>query len=290
MKPMKHQPVPFVVGLGRSGTTLLRLMLDAHPQMAVPPETGFIPRVAGLEGERLRNRFFRVMTRQPAWPDYGIPAEVFREALRKIEDFTVAEGVRCFYETYAARRGKVRYGDKTPPYRTHMPLIDSLLPEARFVHLIRDGRDVALSRRGLWFEGGESIAEIARVWLEEVESARSGGRSVRHYLEVRYEDLVVAPESELRRICDFVELHFESAMLRYHEGAAARLSEIGDRVARDGTVRSTREQRLATLESSMRPPDAGLAGRWKQDMAEEDRAEFVRVAGELLRELGYEVA
>jgi hypothetical protein len=55
-------------------------------------------------------------------------------------------------------------------------------------------------------------------------------------------------------------------------------------------VRSTREQRLATLESSMRPPDAGLAGRWKQDMAEEDRAEFVRVAGELLRELGYEVA
>jgi Sulfotransferase family len=287
---MSHPPMPFVVGLGRSGTTLLRLMLDAHPEMAVPPETGFIPRVVHLEGERLRNRFFRVMTRQPAWPDYGIPDEAFRQALRKIGDFTVADGVRCFYETYAARRGKVRYGDKTPPYRAHMPLIDSLLPEARFVHLIRDGRDVAISRRGLWFEGGETIEEIARVWCGEVESARSGGRSVRHYLEVRYEDLVTAPERELRRICDFVELRFEPAMLRYHEGATARLGEIGDRLARGGTVRSTREQRLAALESSTQPPDAGLAGRWRRDMSEEDRAEFERIAGGLLRELGYEIA
>jgi hypothetical protein len=171
-----------------------------------------------------------------------------------------------------------------------MPLIDSLLPEARFVHLIRDGRDVAISRRGLWFEGGETIEEIARVWCGEVESARSGGRSVRHYLEVRYEDLVTAPESELRRICDFVELRFEPAMLRYHEGATARLGEIGDRLARDGTVRSTREQRLAALESSTQPPDAGLAGRWRRDMSEEDRAEFERIAGGLLRELGYEIA
>jgi hypothetical protein len=287
---MRHPPVPFVVGLGRSGTTILRLMLDAHPEVAVPPETGFIPRVAGLEGARLRNRFFRVMTRQPAWPDYGIPAEHFREALRKIGGFfTVADGVRCFYETYAARRGKVRYGDKTPPYRAHMPLIDSLLPEARFVHLIRDGRDVALSRRGLWFESGESVSDVARAWRNEVGSARTQGRAVRHYLEVRYEDLVAKPAAELGRICEFVELPYDPAMLRYHKNAASRLGEIGGRVARGGTVRSTREQRLAALESTTRPPDASLAGRWKRDMPEEDRREFERVAGDLLRELGYEV-
>ena len=113
---------------------------------------------------------------------------------------------------------------------------------------------------------------------------------MRHYLEVRYEDLVTAPEGELRRICDFVELRFEPAMLRYHEGATKRLGEIGNRLARDGTVRSTREQRLAALESSTRPPDAGLAGRWRRDMSEEDRAKFERVAGGLLHELGYEIA
>jgi len=284
---VSRPPVPFVVGVGRSGTTLLRLMLDAHPEVAVPPETGFIPRVATLEGERLRNRFFRVMVRQPAWPDYGIPEEDFRRALRGIEDFTVAEGVRCFYATYALARGKARYGDKTPPYRAHMPLIETLLPETRFVHLVRDGRDVALSRRGLWFEGGQTVADVARAWREGVETARAGGRAVARYLEVRYEDLVADPGAELRRVCAFVDLAFDPAMLRYHEGASERLGEIGDRYARDGSLRSARDQRLAALQSTTRPPDAGLAGRWRRDMGEADRAEFEREAGGLLRELGY---
>jgi hypothetical protein len=119
---MSHPPMPFVVGLGRSGTTLLRLMLDAHPEMAVPPETGFIPRVVHLEGERLRNRFFRVMTRQPAWPDYGIPDEAFRQALRKIGDFTRRRWCAVLLRDLRGktRQGALRRQDSTLP-RAHAP-------------------------------------------------------------------------------------------------------------------------------------------------------------------------
>ncbi len=96
-------PMPIVVGSPRSGTTLLRFMLDAHPELAIPPETGFLPAVAKLTGEggELREAFFRLVTaypaEAPAWPDFGIEREAFRAELSTIEPFGVADGVRAFY-------------------------------------------------------------------------------------------------------------------------------------------------------------------------------------------------
>jgi hypothetical protein len=288
-------PMPFIVGVGRSGTTLLRLMLDAHPNVAIPSETGFIARVAGLDEEverptRRKRRFFNLVRRTPAWPDYRLSEDAFWEELSRIEHFTVAAGVRAFYRLYARRFGKSRYGDKTPRYAARMLLIAGLLPESRFVHLLRDGRDVALSRKGMWFEKGETFADIAANWRESVEIARSQGRSLTgRYLEIRYEDLVTDPQTELAKICVFAEIDYEDAMLRYYERAEERLGDLGDAIARDGTVRATREQRLSISKSSTRPPDAGLLYRWKRSMNAEDRREFERVAGDLLHELRYEV-
>ena len=94
-------------------------MLDSHPEMAIPPETGFLVLGPTLKekGEQLREKFFQSVINYPAdspgWPDFGIPAEEFRAALTEIPDFTVTEGYRTFYRLYARRFGKPRCGEKT---------------------------------------------------------------------------------------------------------------------------------------------------------------------------------
>lgn len=283
--------MPFIVGLGRSGTTLLRMMLDAHVELAIPPEQGFIPKVSDMDEERKKPRraFFKVVTKRLAWNDCGIPPEVFEAELEKIPDFMVSEGIRCFYRLYASRFGKVRYGDKTPPYRSHMPTIERLLPEARFVHLIRDGRDVALSRKGLWFEDAEHIEDLASRWVETIRVAREHSQMLRHYVEVRYEDLITKPDSVLRRICDFIEIDYDPGMLRYYENAAQRLDELKTRYNKDGSVRVAAEQQRAILEGTTRPPDETRIGRWKQEMEPRDVERFEVVAGHTLKDLDYEV-
>lgn len=106
--------MPFVVGVARSGTTLLRLMLDAHPDLAIPHETHFIPAVL-REPQAGREDFFRKLTEFPTWEDLKTPAERFRQELLRLEPFDVRDGLRAFYRLYAGLRGKSRWGDKSPP-------------------------------------------------------------------------------------------------------------------------------------------------------------------------------
>lgn len=282
-------PAPFIVGAPRSGTTLLRLMCDAHPELCIPPETGFLPAAAGLRGrgERLRQSFFEVVTGTHTWEDANIPRAQFAAALREVEPFTVAEGLRAFYRTYAARFGKSRWGDKTPLYCLHMDLVEGLLPEARFVHLIRDGRDVALSLRGLWFSPGDSVEELARHWHAWVREARRLGRRRCYYMEVRYEDLIADAPAVLRRICDFAGLDYDPAMERYYERSGARLDEVKTVYRPDGTLLISKEERLHNQRYTTRPPEPSRVFRWRDRMSAEARATFAAVAGDLLNELGY---
>jgi hypothetical protein len=172
------QPAPFIVGAPRSGTTLLRLMLDAHSQLAIPPETGFIVPIARmpLPAINAKVRFHRLVTqhRQSAqsWPDFGTHADEFWSDLSTIKSFDTSKGCRRFYEHYATRFGKTRWGDKTPGYCRHQRLIEKLLPEAHFIHIIRDGRDVALLLRKQWFAPGKDIASLAARWRDDVTIAR----------------------------------------------------------------------------------------------------------------------
>ncbi len=140
--------MPFIVGSPRSGTTLLRFMLAAHSDLAIPPETGFpaISQVTRRRADLGPEALLRIITdfpaSAPAWSDFGIPEEALRRALLELNPFSVAEGIRSFYQLYAARHGKRRAGDKTPSHGQAMIAIERLLPEAAFIHLIRDGRDL----------------------------------------------------------------------------------------------------------------------------------------------------
>jgi Sulfotransferase family len=286
-----RSPAPFVVGMNRSGTTLVRMMLDAHPQLTVPPETHFVPDLIKLdrEGAATPEAILKVIVSQREWGDFGLTEEDLLERFRAQRPLHAADAIRAFFEAYAERVGKPRWGDKTPRYVIRMRLIEDALPEARFVHVIRDGRDVALSVRDRTVKDF-TIERVAQRWKDKVSKARRDAPLLRHYMEIRYEDLIRDPEAALRAICEFVDLEYDAAMLDYHERASDRLREMARELPEQGAkTRLSVERRMATHARTTEPPDPERVTRWRREMSAEDRAAFESVAGDLLAELGYDV-
>jgi Sulfotransferase family len=284
-------PAPFVVGVGRSGTTLLRMMLDAHPELAIPAETHFRPELIEQDAAGASTAdLVDAVTAARTWGDFGLEQAQLADAAARDGAQGAAGVARAFYRLCAEARGKPRWGDKTPGYVKRMRPIAGALDEARFVHLIRDGRDVALSRLARGMGTDKTIAEVAELWRRRIERARRQAKRLRgRYLELRYEDLVAEPGPVLRRVCELVELGYDPAMLDYHAGAGERLAELGDlapvesRTARPGT------ERAAAHALTTQPPSGGRVGAWRTEMRPADQAAFEAVAGDLLRELDYDL-
>ena len=249
-------PAPFVVGVGRSGTTLLRLMLDAHPRLAIPAETHFVPDlITSAEAGSAADDLVARMVEARAWNELGVDAATLRQRVAALARPGAAAVLRTFYGLCAEVRGKARWGDKTPIYVAHMRTIGGTLPEARFVHLIRDGRDVALSRRRRGMGEGKPLADTARLWRRRIENARQQARRLRgRYLELRYEDLIADAEPELRRVCELIELDYDPAMLGYHRDAGERLAELGDLPAEGGRRARAGDERQAAHALAAEPP------------------------------------
>jgi Sulfotransferase family len=294
------RPAPFVVGVGRSGTTLLRLMLDAHPELAIPPETHFINPFIQASG-RIRfgpriacNALVRDERRR--WRDFGLDEADLLERFEAIEPFNTSDALRAFYRLYADKHGKSRWGDKTPDYVRKMKKIRNTLPEARFIHVIRDGRDAGLSQNARVRKRGKEPMpprEMARRWRKRIIKSREDAAEIAagEYLEVRYEDLVADTEAVLRRVCELIELEFEPAMLTYHERASERLQEMaGALPAKKGRPEREAGERVAAHAMTTKPPDPERLAVWKREMSEAENAEFEQAAGYLLDELGYETA
>lgn len=285
-------PMPIIVGSPRSGTTLLRLMLDAHPALAIPPETGFLAMpLDGFGTPDQRTWFCNAVTgfppHAPGWADFGIDRAAFSQALECVDPFSLPDGFRVFYRMYAARFHKTRWGDKTPLYGLHMPYLQQLLPEAHFIHIVRDGRACAASLRDQWFSPGRSMAVQARHWRDNVTTTRSNGAQCQNYLELRYENLIANTEAELRRVCDFIRLDFDTAMLDYHTRSGERLQEHKGRVTADGAVIVSEERRRAQQARTLQAPDPQLLDAWRSILSADEILEFDAVAHDLLRELGY---
>jgi hypothetical protein len=285
----KGPPAPFIVGMTRSGTTLLRLMLDAHPDMTIPPETHFIPDLIGAfnKGEDTPEAVLPIFTDNRRWGDFGLSEKEMRKALEGIAPLDKpAFPARAFYQLYAKKQGKERWGDKTPGYATKLRRIHRILREARFIHMIRDGRDVALSLEQR--QAGMTTEQVARRWRHRINRTRRAAEHVPHYIEVRYEDLITKPEATLERICQFIELEYHPRMLEYHRGAEERLSEIErDLEGEDDKRGLSAESRVEAHSLTSEPPQADRVALWKQRMSPEDLAIFDEHAGELLTELGY---
>jgi hypothetical protein len=288
------KPAPFVVGVGRSGTTLLRLMLDAHPELAIPPETHFLPALIDRFEDHAPSpdELVEAVESHPGWRDFGLAEDELLSTFAARAD-DPADAIRAFYIAYAGRHGKPRWGDKTPVYIESIARIgEALGDQARFIHLIRDGRDVAVSRRARAARRGRKptpAAEEAETWKRRIQGARSQAEGVAHYREWRYEDLVTDAEQTLREICEHAELEFDSAMLEYHRGASERLEELSDLPGNRGRVRP-RSERIEAHALTSEPPREDRLGRWRTELEPDEIAAYEEVAGGLLAELGYEVS
>jgi hypothetical protein len=269
------EPPVIVLGVGRSGTTLLRVMLDRNSTLAIPYETFFVPQLAHRHGSRPKlDAFLDDLGRLRTLYDWGIAPDDVRPRLR--EGMTTSEAIAAIFETYAERQGKPRWGDKTPLYMQQLPLIERLFPDAIWVHLVRDGRDAALSFLELpeGFSGKtwalpRTVAQFAARWRTEILAARKlGGHAGSRYLELRYEDLVAEPERELKLICERASLPWEPEML--------------DHTRPSDTAHMPEHRNLA------QPPTPGLRD-WRSQMSREDALAFEEVAGDVLAGAGYDL-
>ena len=262
-----------VLGVSRSGTTLLKAMLDAHSQLAIPSESYFLPQLWDRHGERPdRDAFVEDLGRLERVREWGVDPEDVRARLT--ERPTFAEAVQSIFQLYAESKGKPRFGEKTPLYMQHLDVLARAFPSAHYVHIIRDGRDAALSMVAMKrkprfnLSRPRRVGDFACAWQREVRAAQRFGRT-HPYLELHYEDLVAEPGARLREVCAFVGLEYEPSMLDYHRREDPALYADHPRLAQP-PVRDARSWR-----EEMRPADAEL---------------FEAIAGDLLEELGYERA
>jgi Sulfotransferase family len=283
--PTPPEPLPsfpFVVGEARSGTTLLRVMLDAHPQLSIPPESYF---VSGLYPFRSRyerggafdlGRFSHDLLGLHKFRDWDLPAEALSNAFAApMPGGGYADAIRLLYATYAAAHDKPRYGDKSPGYVARMKLLTQLFPEARFVHIVRDVRSVALSLVEMPQEWGtRSVPEGAARWRHRVGRGHAEGTALgpERYLEVRYEDLVADSDRELRRVIEFLLLPWDDAVLRYAERGLSRVPE-GSQAIHGNVARAPTKTR-----------------DWREQMTPEDLETVEAIAGDVLTQMGYERA
>jgi hypothetical protein len=213
-------PPFFIVGSARSGTTLLRVILNAHPAVTVPPESRFVTELwRGSDEVRIED-FLAGLEGHRQFKSWSLPIDSVRAELPDDDDVPYATAIEAVYLAYAKHVGKEVWGDKTPRYVEHIPFISGLFPEARFVHLVRDGRDVALSYAKVPF-GPKTVAKTAALWARRVRLGVSDGRRLgdSRYKEIRYEDLVDTPEATTKALCAFLGIEFDPDMMEYTEKA-----------------------------------------------------------------------
>jgi hypothetical protein len=262
----------FIVGSARSGTTLLRMMLNAHPKVSVPPESRFVVDLYRSDEVQVET-FLEGLEAHPRWTTWDTPIEDVRAQLTGITTVSYPEAIEAAFMAYAQNRNKKRFGDKTPRYIEDLPLLARLWPDAKFVHLVRDGREVALSYADVPF-GPSTVAKAAALWKARVKLGMEQGRPLgtARYVELRYERLLVNPQEEAEGLCSFLDLEFDSAMLDYSERAR---SEVLDR---------------AKLYNPNVMKSITRTRSWDEQMPRSQVEVFEAVAGDTLTELGYERA
>lgn len=273
---------PFIVGVGRSGTTLVQAMLNAHPDLAFPFESHFIVPLAEQREQYERpeafdtRKFVDDLCGWWSFQRWGIEHAAVMEALARPIPNDLADAVRRLYKLHARRRGKRLYGDKTPDYMLSLPFLARLFPEARFIHVIRDGRDVALALRDVEWMRQNAVVDCALYWALRIDTAQRAARWLgpKRYLEVRYERLVDDPRPVLEQVCQFLEVPFVDSVLE-HRAAAREL------VASEPVEREFRTLHL--------PVTTGLRD-WRTQMTADEVKTFELVAGEVIERLGYSLA
>jgi hypothetical protein len=219
----------FVVGSGRSGTTLLQAMLNAHPTIAVVGELHFFdqilqlkPVLPNLADPKQIDRLFELL---PTLPNLSLLADFDRVLARVHERLltTIHPSYELLYrfmlEAFAEEQGASRLGEKTGANLRYLDRLAMLFPNCRIVHIVRDPRAVVASKLKLPWSSHDVVTNALK-WKADVGCARrfatQSGSATGRLLEVRYEDLVMQPEHSARVLCEFIGEPYDERMLDYH--------------------------------------------------------------------------
>ena len=270
----------FVVGFPRSGTTMLQLMLHAHPRIAIPPETRFV-----LNGYQQRAEFgdLREPENRRRLAQWIVAKKTFKD-LRLDKDAIIEEIVAgpptigsafgIVFRAYARRYGKPRWGDKRPSYLHALHVVLALFPNAQIVHIIRDGRDAVSSVMEMKWNTRDFYESVA-AWNEGVDHGRWAARKLgpESYHEMQYEHLVADPTSALKRLCGFLGEEFDPAMT---EPASVAPEAVPKRKAWHSRTRAeVNTARVSSYQKRLEP--------WQISVCE-------HAMGSRLRALGYELS
>jgi len=281
-----NEPV-FIVGCDRSGTTLLSLILSQSPDLHVTLESGFIPDLYGNRKEygdfadaKDRWYFLRDLQMTQA-TSKTIAFDIFEMSDDEAENI-LSNSAPCSYESAinalftktADLHGKPRWGNKTPKYVLHLPLIYELFPDAKIIHVIRDPRDVVASiLKAGWTS---TVKETARYWEERVRTGIREGRKLGgdRYYELKYELLLQNPGDVTRQICDWLSIGFDIDFIQDYKQDDNRSSIV---------------EHHELFDLIGKPVDPSRAYAWKKHMGKADVAEIEQVTGDLIETLGYEI-
>jgi len=285
----------FVIGNPRSGTTLLRLLLHNHRDLVVPPECGFAlwwqgkygDWSAGDAGDRSRREAFLAdLFHSRKIETWGLDVNALREAIVQEQPASYPKMVALVYAAYAQSIGKRarRWGDKNNFHVRHISRLHRLFPRAQFVHIVRDGRDVACSYRAVMSRRSDSdyapqlpvdIREIAEEWTSNLRHAIEDLSSLpsHQFDELRYEDLVANPSASLRDLCGFLGITYDPEMLLFH--VRNRLEHQEPPAFLQWKANTTREISSAQV------------GKFRKLLAPDEIRAFESIAAPILERYGY---
>ena len=265
-----HTPV-FIVGAPRSGTTVLKVVLNRHPELAVCGESRFFIKIynrraafGDLASTENRARAVDAYLATPAPERLGIDRDLLRDRLMS-EAVNCREFFAAMLRTFALQHGKPHAGEKTPYHAMYAKILSDWFPEATIIHLIRDPRDSVSSLMKMpW--SVHSAAVCAYRW-RTITAAGSSISDRANYLRLRYEDLAREPEAELRRVCDRIGIGWAPEMLEASAPA---------------------ENTVWWYRRAHQPLNSARVGIWQSELAPWQVAVVERIAGQWMDEFGYE--
>lgn len=265
----------FIVGMPRSGTKLLRDLLNRHPYIAIiNNETDFLPYWFKHWPEygdlSIYNNFYKFYKKMLKIPFFTvrkmqgrmINAEYWYDRCRSYDPAGVFEAF-ARYETQADIGLKIIWGDKTPGYLKRIGILKSIFPDAKFIHILRDVRDYCLSSNKAW---NKNMIRSAQRWVDDIKSAKEENINSNDYIEIRYEDLLDDPEYRLREVCKFLGIDFNPDMLLLTKAS----EDIGDAKGKRNILKNNQ-------------------GKYKDQMSSKLQNKIEEISAPLLQELGYPV-
>jgi len=283
----------FILGNPRSGTSLFRLMLQQHSQIVAPPESGFAhwwyPKykdwsLENNEDQSSLNQYIEDVLSSKKIETWDLDAAILRAQIEKHKPQNYAELTSLVYLCYKENTSTIKVvADKNNYYINHLEDLPKIWEDAIYIHVIRDGRDVACSY--LDIEKLETmskykprlennIKEIAKEWEDNNQRILSFLSSFsKACITVRFEDLVTQTKNTLDGVCKFLNVPFQESMLHYYKQDNSNLSEPA----------ATLDWKKKTQES----PDSSRIGRYKLQLTTKDIDVFNSVANNTLKEFNY---